>query len=75
MNDTIGNKLRQARKAHSLSLEEASQATYMRLNYLQALENDDFDALPSKTQARGFLRAYASFLGLECPTSANHPNR
>lgn len=65
MNETIGNKLRQARKARSLSLEEASRATYMRLNYLQALESDDFDALPSKTQARGFLRAYASFLGLE----------
>lgn len=65
MNDTIGKKLRQARESRSLSLEEAAQATYMRESYLQALESDDFDALPSKTQARGFLRAYASFLGLE----------
>lgn len=65
MNDTIGTKLRQARESRSLSLEEVSQATYMRVNYLQALESDNFDALPSKTQARGFLRAYASFLGLK----------
>jgi cytoskeleton protein RodZ len=65
MNDSIGDQLRQAREARSLSLEEASQATYMRLSYLRALESGDFDALPSRTQARGFLRAYASYLGLE----------
>jgi len=65
MNDTIGKKLRQARESRSLSLEDASQATYMRVSYLQALESDHFDALPSMTQARGFLRAYASFLGVD----------
>lgn len=64
MNGSIGEILRQAREKRSLSLEDASQATYMRVAYLRALESDDFDALPSRTQARGFLRAYASFLGL-----------
>lgn len=65
MNESIGEKLRKAREKRSLSLEEASKATYMRVGYLRALESDDFNALPSITQARGFLRAYASYLGLD----------
>jgi cytoskeleton protein RodZ len=65
MNDTIGDQLRQAREARSISLEEASQATFMRESYLRALENGDFEALPSRTQARGFLRAYAAYLKLD----------
>ncbi len=65
MNNPIGEQLRQSRESRSLTLEEASRATYMRVSYLRALESGDFDALPSKTQARGFLRAYASYLGLD----------
>jgi cytoskeletal protein RodZ len=37
----------------------------MRERYLKALENGDLETLPSKTQARGFLRAYADYLGLD----------
>jgi cytoskeleton protein RodZ len=65
MSKSVGQKLRQAREARSLSLEEVSQATYMRASYLQALETGELDGLPSITQARGFLRAYADFLGLD----------
>ena len=65
MSKSVGQKLRQAREARSLSLEEVAQATYMRAHYLQALETGELDVLPSITQARGFLRAYADFLGLD----------
>jgi cytoskeletal protein RodZ len=61
----IGQQLRQAREARSLSLEQVSQATHIRINYLKAMEAGDFEDLPSPVQARGFLRAYASYLGLE----------
>jgi len=37
----------------------------MRVHYLQALEANDLDTIPSQAQARGFLRAYAAYLGLE----------
>jgi cytoskeletal protein RodZ len=37
----------------------------MRVRFLKALENGDLDSLPSQTQARGFLRAYADHLGLD----------
>lgn len=65
MKDEIGRQLRQAREARKLNLEQIARETRMRLHYLQALENGDFDALPSKAQARGFLRTYAGYLHVE----------
>lgn len=65
MTETIGQKLRQAREERSLTLEEVAQATHMRVHYLQALESNDIEALPSLVQARGFLRSYAEFLELD----------
>ena len=64
MSEIIGQKLRQARQGRNLSLEQAANETYIRLHYLEALERGDFNQLPSKAQARGFLRAYASYLGI-----------
>jgi cytoskeletal protein RodZ len=64
MTKNIGQQLLRAREARSLTLEQVATSTHMRLHYLQALENGDFNALPSVAQARGFLRTYASFLGL-----------
>ena len=65
MTDSVGQQLRQAREARRLSLEQAAQSTRLRLHYLQALETDRFEALPSAAQARGFLRSYAQFLHLD----------
>jgi cytoskeletal protein RodZ len=65
MSDTIGARLRQARELHKLTLQQASETTKVRIHYLQALESDDFSAIPSAAQARGFLRIYSEFLGLE----------
>lgn len=63
--ETVGQQLRQAREARSLTIEQVSRLTHMRVHYLQALEAGDLKALPSLTQARGFLRAYAEFLKLD----------
>ena len=59
---SIGEQLRQARLAQDLSLDQVSQATHIRLHYLEALEADQFDQLPSAAQLRGFIRAYADYL-------------
>lgn len=64
MSATIGQQLREAREARSLTLEQVAQATHMRVHYLQALESGELEAIPSEAQARGFLRAYADFLNL-----------
>lgn len=60
-----GVALRDAREERKISLEEVAQATRIRLNYLQAIESGDLDRLPSKAQARGFIRAYAGYLKLD----------
>lgn len=61
---TIGEQLKKARAERDLSLEQVAFQTHIRLRYLQALENDQFEVLPSEVQGRGFLRLYADFLGI-----------
>ena len=64
MSTSVGQQLREARQAKNLSLEQASRITHIRPQHLEALEAGNLDALPSITQARGFLRTYAVHLGL-----------
>lgn len=64
MEKTIGEQLKQARIKRGLTLDQVSKVTHIRTHYLEALENDQRDALPSTVQARGFLRLYADYLNL-----------
>jgi len=59
-----GALLRETREARGISLDEASRVTRIGKNYLAALESDRPDRLPSPAYVRGFLRNYASFLGI-----------
>lgn len=61
----MGERLRQAREAKGLSLHEVEQATHIRSVFLQALEEERFADLPSDVYARGFVKTYANFLGLD----------
>ena len=61
----LGQLLRQKREAQELSLADVEEQTRIRQRYLSALESDDWDDLPNEVVARGFLRTYASFLGLD----------
>src|SRR6476661_3912043 len=61
----IGNSLREARVRQQLELGEVELATKIRARYLRALEEESFDALPSETYVKGFLRTYADYLGLD----------
>ena len=61
----LGTSLREARVRQGLDFPQAELATKIRGKYLRALEEEQFDALPAETYVRGFLRAYADFLGLD----------
>lgn len=61
----IGATLRDARERRGLELEEVERETRVRVRYLRALEDEQFDVLPAGGYRRTFLRGYASFLGLE----------
>jgi hypothetical protein len=61
----IGNSLREARIRRGIEFGQAEQATKIRGKYLRGLEDEQFDALPSDTYIKGFLRTYADYLGLD----------
>ncbi|MGH3000244.1 MAG: helix-turn-helix domain-containing protein, partial [Gaiellaceae bacterium] len=61
----LGTSLREARTRQGLDFSQAELATKIRAKYLRALEEEQFDALPAETYVKGFLHAYADFLGLD----------
>jgi len=62
---TVGALLKSRRHELGLSLAEIASKTNIRRAYLEALENDRFEALPGGAYQSGFLRNYAGALGLE----------
>ncbi len=65
METRIGEAFREARRRRQVELAEAERATRIRPRYLRAIEAEEWDALPGGVYTRGFIRAYASFLGLD----------
>jgi cytoskeleton protein RodZ len=65
MKKQIGEQLREAREAKSLTLNQVSHNIRIRSRYLEALEQGNLGELPSAVHVRGFLRSYADFLGLD----------
>jgi helix-turn-helix protein/uncharacterized protein DUF4115 len=61
----IGSSLREARTRRQIGIAQVEQATKIRGKYLRALEEEQFDVLPSQTYVKGFLRTYADYLGLD----------
>jgi cytoskeleton protein RodZ len=61
----IGPILEKRRLEKGLSLKEVEQATKIRKRYLEGLEREDPTVLPDPVYARGFLKTYANFLGLD----------
>jgi cytoskeletal protein RodZ len=61
----IGEAIKTRRKELNISLKEVETATSIRMNYLQAIEEGDMQKLISPVYAQGFIKQYASFLGLD----------
>ena len=61
----IGNSLREARLRQGLDYPQVELATKIRAKYIRALEEEEFEVLPSGTYIKGFMRSYAEFLGLD----------
>lgn len=64
MSIEAGNILRETREQKGVSIKEASDSLHIRIPYLQALESGRAEIIPSNVQARGFLRIYSEYLGL-----------
>jgi cytoskeleton protein RodZ len=65
MDSRIGSVFREARNRRKIDLSEVEAATRIRVRYLRAIENEEWDVLPGGVYTRGFIRTYAGFLGLD----------
>jgi transcriptional regulator with XRE-family HTH domain len=61
----LGRLLTRAREARGLTLEDAERDTRISRRYLAALEAEQFEIIPAPVYARGFLRSYSQYLGLD----------
>jgi len=62
---TAGGRLRAAREARGMSLEQVASETRIPQRHLQTIETGDFANLPARTYAVGFARTYAKTVGLD----------
>jgi len=63
--ESIGAYLRVERESRNISLDQVSQGTKIRRNILEAIEEDQQNPLPPFVFTRGFLAAYAKYVGLD----------
>lgn len=61
----IGERLREAREAKGVSLDEVASQTRIPVRHLQHIEREEWDALPAITYCIGFVRSYANMIGLD----------
>jgi transcriptional regulator with XRE-family HTH domain len=62
---SFGETLKRERELREISLRQISEATKINIRYLEALEANRFDALPGGLFNKGFIRAYAIFVGID----------
>ena len=63
--ETVGQDLRKARQRKGEDLAQISAVLKIRKDYLDALEESKFEAIPGRAYIIGFVRAYAQYLGLD----------
>ncbi|QGT99647.1 hypothetical protein SYNTR_1054 [Candidatus Syntrophocurvum alkaliphilum] len=61
----IGDKFRKERLSKGYTLEAIEEETKIRKHYLDSIENEEFENLPPKVYAVGFVKRYAKFLDLD----------
>lgn len=63
--DTVGQRLREAREAKGMSIEDVASATRIPTRHLQSLEDSEWHKLPASTYSVGFAKNYAAAVGLD----------
>ncbi len=61
----FGDRLRREREMRGITLDEITESTKISRRHLEALEKEHFDQLPGGVFNKGFVRAYARFLGID----------
>ena len=63
--ESLGAILKEIRETNNISLEEVEAATKIRRKYLEAIEADNYDAIPGKVYAKGFVKSYARYFKID----------
>ena len=61
----FGDRLRREREMRGITLDEITESTKIARRHLEALEGEHFDQLPGGVFNKGFVKAYARFLGID----------
>lgn len=61
----IGAAIAERRKVRGMSIEKVAQMIKIRIPYLKGIEKGDWNELPGEVYAKGFVKRYAGFLGLD----------
>ena len=62
---TLGQILKEAREKKNVTASQAAVATRMKIQTIEALERDDFSRIAAPMYAKGFIKLYAEYLGLD----------
>ncbi|HZQ70893.1 MAG TPA: RodZ domain-containing protein [Terriglobales bacterium] len=62
---SFGEQLKREREKRSITLDDISVSTKISRRLLRALEEDHFEQLPGGIFNKGFIRAYAKYVGLD----------
>lgn len=61
---TVGQYLKMERELRGITLDHVASVTKISPHILSFIETDQFDKLPSKIFAKGFIKSYAKSIGL-----------
>ncbi len=63
--ESLGARLKREREQRKITLDEISLSTKIGTRFLLAIEEEQFDQLPGGIFNKGFVRAYARYLGVD----------
>jgi cytoskeletal protein RodZ len=66
---TVGEQLRGAREARSLTVEQVAEIMKIRTDHVRALEDGNYDVFSAPVYIKGFARTYSTLLKLEVPAT------
>ena len=69
--ESIGQTFKSARERKRVSLSQAAARTRIKVQILEGMERNDFSHIPAPAYAKGFIRMYAEFLGLDATPLVN----
>lgn len=61
----VGSIFRQTRESKGIKIEEVTRVTRIRPPFVEAIENEEWNLLPSPGFIPGFLKTYANYLGMD----------